>query len=344
MSLVSGAATRHVVLLVYDGFNLLDLSGPLQTFATANRLAPSHAAPPYRLTVASAHGGLVSSGADLAVQTQAVAGLDDDDIDTLMVAGGCRRDEFDHPIELEHWIARHAPRARRLCSVCSGAFVLAGAGVLEGRRVATHWAWARPLQAAYPSIDVDADPLFVRDGAVCTSAGVTAGIDMSLALVEEDLGHAAAMAVAAYIVVFLRRAGGQSQFSEPLKAQHKTGDFASLHAWMAGHLGDTISVDDLADRAQMSRRTFARAYRAKVGCTPARMLETMRVEAACRQLATEGRSLKAIAIACGFRDAQALRRVFLRRLGALPSAVTDAAALLARLRGAGAPSDIDATA
>jgi transcriptional regulator GlxA family with amidase domain len=344
MSFPAAATTRHVVLLVYDGFNLLDLSGPLQTFATANRLAPAHAMPPYRLTVASAHGGLVASGADLAVQTQAVATLDDVDIDTLMVAGGCRGDEFDHPVELEHWIARHGPRARRLCSVCSGAFVLAGAGVLGGRRVATHWAWARSLQAAYPSIAVDADPLFVRDGAVFTSAGVTAGIDMSLALVEEDLGHAPAMAVAAYIVVFLRRTGGQSQFSEPLKAQHKTSDFASLHAWMAGHLGEAISVDDMADHAQMSRRTFTRAYRAKVGCTPARMLETMRVEAACRQLGIEGRSLKATATACGFRDAQALRRVFLRRLGVLPSTVTDAAALLARLGGAGTPADVDAPA
>jgi len=338
MTLETGAMTRHVVLLVYDGFNLLDLSGPLQTFATANRLAPASDTPPYRLTVASAHGGLVSSGADLAVDTQAVALLDEAPIDTLLVAGGCRGEEFDHPVELEHWIARHAPRARRVCSVCSGAFVLAGAGVLRGRRVATHWAWAKPLQAAYPSIDVDAAPLFVRDGAVCTSAGVTAGIDMSLALVEEDLGHAHAMAVAAYIVVFLRRGGGQAQFSEPLKAQRRASDFASLHAWMAGHLAESITVDDLADRAQMSRRSFARTYRAKVGCTPARMLETMRVEAACRQLASGGHSLKTIAAQCGLRDAQALRRVFLRRLGVLPSAVTVAAPFLERLRSGATPS------
>ena len=141
------------------------------------------------------------------------------------------------------------------------------------------------------------------------------------------------MAEAAYIVVFLRRAGGQSQFSEPLKAQHR-GDFASLHAWMARQLAEPVTVDDLADRVNMSCRSFARAI-AKVGCTPARKLETLRVEAACRQLATEGRSLKAIATACGFRDAQALRRVFLRRLGVVPSAVTDASALLARLRGTG---------
>ena len=337
--------TKHVILLVYDGFNLLDLSGPLQTFATANRLAPAGSPPPYRLTVASAHGGLVSSGADLPIQTEAIARLDDAPIDTLLVAGGCRRDEFDHPVELEHWIARHAPRARRLCSVCSGAFVLAGAGVLRGRRVATHWAWAQKLQAAYPAIAVDAAPLFVREGAIRTSAGVTAGIDMSLALVEEDLGHEAAMAVAAYMVVFLRRAGGQAQFSEPLKAQRRASDFVSLHAWMAGHLADAISVDDLADRAQMSRRTFARTYRAKVGCTPARMLETMRVEAACRQLAGGRHSLKSIATQCGFSDAQALRRVFLRRLGVRPSEVTDAEPWLERLGLGTAPSrGVDAAA
>ena len=332
MTSAPAASTRHVVLLVYDGFNLLDLSGPLQTFATANRLAEGGpGAPPYRITVASAAGGLVACGADLPVATQAVSTLADEPLDTLLVAGGCRGDAFDHPVELEHWIARHAKRARRVCSVCSGAFVLAGAGVLRGRRVATHWAWAQRLQAAYPALTVDPAPLFVRDGAVCTSAGVTAGIDMCLALLEEDLGHEAAMAVAAYIVVFLRRAGGQSQFSEPLKAQRRAGDFASLHAWMAAHLAEAISVDELAHRANMSLRSFARAYRAKVGCTPARMLETMRVEAACRLLAAGGRSLKAVATQCGLRDAQSLRRVFLRRLGVLPAAVTDAAPWLARL-------------
>lgn len=318
-------APRHIVLLVYDGFNLLDLSGPLQTFATANRLAGGGCAePPYQLTVASFEGGPVACSADLRIDTVPVASLDDQPIDTLLVAGGCRGPRFDHPLALEHWIARHAPRARRVCSVCTGAFVLAGAGVLQGRRVTTHWAWARQLQAAYPALAVDAAPLFIRDGAISTSAGVTAGMDLSLSLIEEDLGHAAAMAAAAYIVVFLKRAGTQSQFSAPLKAQCGSDRFAPLHAWMATHLDQRIAVEDLAGQANMSTRTFARAYRREVGCTPARMLETLRIEAACRALATRDRSLKQVAAQCGFRDAHAMRRVFQRRLGMAPAAVTEA--------------------
>ena len=326
------AAGRHVVLLVYDGFNLLDLSGPLQTFATANRLAEGASdAPPYRLTVASWQGGPVECGAGLSIGTVSLATVDGQPVDTLLVSGGCRGDDFAHPVELEHWLARNAPRARRVCSVCTGAFVLAGAGLLQGRRVATHWAWAARLQAAYPALHVDASPLFIRDAGVSTSAGVTAGVDLSLALIEEDLGHAVAMAAAAYIVVFLKRGGGQSQFSEPLKAQRSAARFASLHAWMAGHLSEPITVDDMAAHANMSVRSFARVYRQDVGCTPARKLETLRMEAACRALAARDRSLKQVATLVGLRDTQALRRVFQRRLGVAPAAVTSLSPWLERL-------------
>ena len=339
-------ASRHVVLLVYDGFNLLDLSGPLQTFATANRLAASAPAePPYRLTVASLHGGTVACGAGLGVDTVALAAVDDQPVDTLLVSGGCRGDDFEHPVELEHWIAKNAPRARRVCSVCTGAFVLAGAGLLQGRRVATHWAWADRLQAAYPALQVDASPLYIRDRGVATSAGVTAGVDLSLALLEEDLGHAVAMAVAAYIVVFLKRAGGQSQFSEPLKAQQGAARFASLHAWMASRLAEPITVDAMAAHANMSLRSFARVYRLEMGCTPARKLETLRMEAACRALAARDRSLKQVATLVGLRDAQALRRAFQRRLGVAPAAVTELSPWLERLQGSdGAPASKGAAA
>lgn len=338
MSTPARTIGRHVVLLVYDGFNLLDLSGPLQTFATANRLAASVSAePPYRLTVASMHGGPISCGAGLSIDTVALASVDDQPIDTLLVSGGCRGDDFEHPVELEHWIAQNAPRARRVCSVCTGAFVLAGAGLLQGRRVATHWAWAARLQAAYPALQVDASPLFIRDNGVNTSAGVTAGVDLSLALIEEDLGHAAAMAAAAYIVVFLKRAGGQSQFSEPLKAQQGAARFASLHAWMASRLAEPTTVDDMAAHANMSLRTFARVYHHEMGCTPALKLETLRVEAACRALAARDRSLKQVATLVGLRDAQALRRVFQRRLGVPPAAVTELSPWLERLQIAEVP-------
>ena len=330
--------SRHVVLLVYDGFNLLDLSGPLQTFATANRLATSSSAePPYRLTVASLRGGSVSCGADLSIDTTALASIDGQPVDTLLVSGGCRGDEFAHPVELEHWIAANATRARRVCSVCTGAFILAGAGLLRGRRVATHWAWAARLQAAYPALHVDASPLFIRDGGVSTSAGVTAGVDLSLALIEEDLGHAAAMAAAAYIVVFLKRSGGQSQFSEPLKAQQGAARFAPLHAWMASHLAEPITVDDMAAHAHMSLRSFARVYRHEMGCTPARKLETLRMEAACRALAARELPFKQVATLAGLRDAQALRRVFQRRLGVTPAAVTELSPWLERIRSSEVP-------
>lgn len=343
MSLLDPVTSRHIVLLVYDGFNLLDLSGPLQTFATANRLA-GHVAvdPPYRLTVASAPGGLVLCGAGLSIHTEPIAATDDDPIDTLLVAGGCRGDEFEHPVALEQWLARHASRARRVCSVCTGAFVLAGAALLRGRKVTTHWAWAARLQAAYPALQVDASPLFIRDGGVNTSAGVTAGVDLTLALIEEDLGHAAAMAVAAYIVVFLKRAGGQSQFSEPLRAQQGAARFASLHAWVASRLAEPITVDDMAAHTNMSLRSFARVYQDEMRCTPGRKLETLRMEAACRALAASDRSLKQVATLVGFRDAQALRRVFQRRLGVSPAAVTELSPWLERLRATEVPSESEA--
>lgn len=323
---------RHIVLLVYDGFNLLDLSGPLQTFATANRVARGGDRPPYRLTVASVDGGPVACSADVRIDSVAASTLADTPIDTLLVAGGCRGDTFDHPVGLEHWIARHAARARRVCSVCTGAFVLANAGVLQGRRVATHWAWAERLQAAYPALHVDAGPLFIRDGPVATSAGVTAGIDLSLALIEEDLGHAAAMATASYMVVYLKRAGSQSQFSEPLKAQRVARSFESLHAWMTAHLVEPLTLEDMAAHANMSVRTFSRNYRREVGCTPTRMLETLRLEAACRALASGAGPLKHVAAQCGFGDVQTLRRALKRRLGAVPSDITQLTPWLQRLR------------
>ena len=332
-------SSRHVVLLIHDGFNLLDLSGPLQTLATANRLAASPGTvAPYRLTVASAQGGAVVCGAGVSVDSVPVATLDDEPIDTLLASGGCRGDQFEHPVALEHWIARHAARVRRVCSVCTGAFVLAGAGVLQGRRVATHWAWASRLQAEYPALEIDPAPLFIRDGKFSTSAGVTAGVDLSLALVEEDLGHAAAMAAASYIVVFLKRAGGQAQFSEPLKAQRGASRFESLHAWLAGRLAETITVQDMAEHVNMSPRSFARNYHRETGTTPACMLETLRLESACRALAQGDRSLKQVALHAGYRNAQTLRRVFLRRLGVLPAAVTQESPWLDRLQAKSAPT------
>lgn len=314
------AAPRCVVLLAYDDMNLLDLTGPLQAFATANRSSIGvGGAKLYDTVVASAYGGLVTTSAGLAIDTRAIAELDEADIDTLIVAGGCRTDEFVVQPELADWIARHGCRARRLCSVCTGAFLLAATGMLAGRRVATHWAWAERLRERHPDLVVDAEPLFIRDGKLWTSAGVTAGIDMTLALIEADHGHRIAIDAARQLVMFIKRAGGQSQFSVPLAAQVRdTGSFSDLHAWIAAHVHEDLSVERLAAQAGMSLRNFARAYVAKTGRTPAKAVEAIRMEVACRALETTSLPLKSIAAQVGYADDHALGRAFVRQFGVSP--------------------------
>ena len=213
---------------------------------------------------------------------------------------------------------------RRVCSVCTGAFLLAAAGQLDGRHVATHWDWVARLGAQYPGIHIDADRIYIQDGPVWTSAGVSAGIDLTLALIEADFGHQVAIQTARQLVMFIKRSGGQSQFSVPLAAQlHDRGDFADLHAWMAAHLADDLSVERLAEHVGMSPRSFARSYVAKVGRTPAKTVEAMRLEAACRALEETDLPLKSIAAAAGHGDEQALRRAFQRQLGVSPTQYRD---------------------
>lgn len=313
------ATPRRVVFLAYDDMNLLDLTGPLQTFSTANRISlGAGGSALYDTVVASARGGGVMSSAGLSVDTRCVATLDGVEIDTLISAGGCNGEVFTVCPQLVSWIARRAGTVRRLCSVCTGAFVLAAAGQLKGRRVATHWVWAERLQLLHPETNVDADALFIQDGAVWTSAGVTAGIDMSLALIEADHGHRIAIQTARQLVMFIQRAGGQSQFSVPLATQARDSNFASLHAWIAAHIDEELSVVRLATEAGMSLRTFVRVYTAAVGRTPAKTVEAMRMEAACRALESTTLPLKAISAKIGYAEEQNLRRVFLRNFGINP--------------------------
>ncbi|MFC5570272.1 GlxA family transcriptional regulator [Lysobacter yangpyeongensis] len=309
---------RTVAVTTYDHMNLLDLSGPLQAFATANRLLD--AAHRYDVRVVSVQGGAITTGCGLRIDTDAVEVLRDQRIDTLMVPGGCAGTRFEAPAALAHWVAQTAPAVRRVASVCTGAFVLAEAGLLAGRRAATHWHWAEQLGERFPSVHVDADRIFVRDGAIWTSAGVSAGIDLTLALIEEDHGHRVAIETARELVVFVKRAGGQSQFSVPLKAQASSdARFADLHAWMAANLRGDLRVEVLAERAGMSARNFARLYAAHVGRTPAKTVDAMRLEAACRALEETALPLKSVAALAGYADEQALRRAFQRRLGVGPS-------------------------
>lgn len=232
--------TLRVVLLAYDDMNLLDLSGPLQALVTASKRHSGNGPALYETIVASADGGLITTSAGLPVMTVAIATLEGLSIDTLIAVGGCKGQEYYSPPALVDWIVRQTPKVRRLCSVCTGAFLLAATGQLDGKRVATHWEWVERLHKLHPAIDIDADKIFIK------------------------------------------RTGGQSQFSVPLAAQAQQGGrFDELHAWVATNLRETLTVERLAEQAGMTPRTFARSYAAQLGRTPARMVEAMRLEAAC---------------------------------------------------------------
>lgn len=319
---------RRVVLVAFDQAQLLDIAGPLQTFATtceivAGRGALTDRRPvPYDLTVVSRTGGPIRTSSGLTLETVSIAAMARRPIDTLIAVGGRGVEAAARDPRLVRWLTRAAAPARRVCSVCTGAFLLAETGLLAGRRATTHWEFCAQLQARHPDIRVEADPIYVRDGRVWTSAGITAGIDLALALVEDDLGRAIALQAARHLVVFLKRPGGQAQFSEPLKAQAATpgndDQFAALHAWMADNLARDLSVERLAAQARMSPRHFARLYAAQQGTTPAKAVETLRVEAARRTLEETPTPIKRVAAVCGFGDEERMRRSFMRRLGLSP--------------------------
>ncbi len=309
----------RVVLLAYDQMNLLDLAGPLQAFATAGRSSSGTGEGLYEAIVASATGGTVTSSSGLPVVTVPLSALSGVEVDTLIAVGGCKGDSYYSPPPLVKFIAKRAGKVRRLCSVCTGAFMLAAAGQLEGRRVTTHWDWVARLKSRHPSVRMDSDQIFIKDGPIWTSAGVTAGIDLALALIEEDFGHQVAIETARQLVMFIKRAGGQSQFSVSLESQSRGGGrFDDLHVWIADHLCDDLRVEALAEKAGMSPRTFARVYAESLGRTPAKMVEAVRIEAACRALEETDQPLKSIAEATGYAEEQNLRRVFLRKLGVTP--------------------------
>ncbi len=309
----------RVVLLAYDGMNLLDLAGPLQALTTANRSAGGKAPLRYETLVVSGDGGAIVTSSGLPVVTVSTASLADLPIDTLIAPGGCWGEEYEVEPRLRDFIATRATSVRRLCSICTGAFLLAAAGQLDGRKVATHWAWLDKLKLRHPALEVDADSIFVRDGALWTSAGVSSGIDLTLALIEEDFGPRVAIDAARQMVVFMKRAGGQSQFSVPLAAQSRDHGFVELHAWMAANLCSDLSVPRLAEYVCMAPRTFARTYLQKVGRTPAKTVEQMRLEAACRALEETDLPFKTIAARSGYGDEQTLRRAFQRQLGTNPT-------------------------
>jgi transcriptional regulator GlxA family with amidase domain len=242
-------------------------------------------------------------------------------VDTLVVAGGEGTRAAVADEGLVAWLAAAAPRVRRVASVCTGAFLLARAGLLDGRRATTHWAWCDELSRRFPAIAVEPDPIFVADGPFRTSAGVTAGMDLALSLVEEDLGPRAALRVARELVLFVRRPGGQAQFSAGLAAQAvEHAPLRELQAWIADHLDEDLSVPALARRTHMTERSFARAYARETGRTPAVRVELLRVERARMLLETTPAGVEAVAARCGFGTVETMRRAFARRLGVAPAA------------------------
>ncbi len=329
---------RRVVLLAYEQMNLLDLAGPLQALSTASKRFSGNGPALYDTIVVSVDGGLVVTSAGLAIATVPLSTLDDAAIDTLIAPGGSKDQTFRAPPELVAWIALHGSQARRLCSVCTGAFLLAAAGQLDGRRVATHWDWAARLEQLHPTVEVDADRIFIQDGSIWTSAGVSAGIDLTLALIEEDYGHRVAIETARQLVMFIKRSGGQSQFSVPLAAQSDaTGQFADLHVWIAAHIGEDLAVERLAEQASMSPRTFARAYADAQGRTPAKAVEAIRLEVASRALEETHLPLKTIAARAGYSNEQSLRRAFQRQLGVSPIQYRDRFSARGQAPGKGVP-------
>lgn len=311
-------AVRTIEVLAFPSVQLLDVTGPLQVFASTNDiLAGVGKAPPYavRVVAPGGRGVTASAGVGLTADPLPPVGAA---LDTLMVPGGQGVEAAAGDPALLDWVRGRAGQARRTASVCTGAFLLAAAGVLDGRRAVTHWSFCAELARRFPAVHVEADPIFLRDGPVWTSAGVTAGIDLALALVEEDLGRAVALAVARYLVVFLKRPGGQAQFSAALSLQTTEDRFAALHDWIRGHLANAISLPVLAGRAGMSERSFSRRYTEETGVTPGRAVERLRVEAA-RLLLSESRlPVKRISQRCGFGSEETMRRSFLRLLAATP--------------------------
>jgi transcriptional regulator GlxA family with amidase domain len=311
---------RHIVLVGFEGVQLLDLAGPADVFDAASRVTTREGGGPgYRLTIATADGGAVRASSGMKIEPDADLGsLEGGELDTLLVAGGRGRMVLERS-DLVPALAKVAPGASRVGSVCGGAFLLAAAGLLDGRRVTTHWAGCEDLARRYPALTVEPDRIYVRDGNVITSAGVTAGIDLALALVEQDHGVETARTVARWLVVFLQRPGGQSQFSQRLTAP-VSGDSPIrplVDAIVADPAGDH-RVSTLATRASLSERQLSRLFAMQVRTTPARFVERVRVEAARDQLETSRSSVDAVAAGCGFGSSETMRRAFLRVLGIGP--------------------------
>jgi transcriptional regulator GlxA family with amidase domain len=313
---------RQVAILLYPGVQSLDVTGPLEVFSGANSLLQETRGRDagYEITLLARRRGALRTSSGLALLPDATLTETPRQLDTLIVPGGAGQAFASCDSATIDWIAGSSRSARRTASVCTGAFLLAAAGLLDGRRATTHWAFAQELQRRHPEVLVDPEPIFVRDGDVWSSAGVTAGIDLALALVEEDLDRESALTIARHLVMFLRRPGSQSQFSATLAAQQPRREpLREVQRLVLEDVAGDHSVEAMAARAHMSPRHFARAFRAETGLTPGRYVEGVRLEAARRRLEDGHEPIGAIAVACGFGTAETMRRTFLRAMSVGPA-------------------------
>jgi transcriptional regulator GlxA family with amidase domain len=312
--------TQSIGVLVFPQFQLLDAAGPLTAFELASRGTEPAA---YRVHLLARDAGPVTSSSGIAVMAEQFTGVGA--FDTLIVAGGLGTSEAERCASTLAWLRCAAPLARRVTSVCTGAFLLAAAGLLDGRRATTHWQRAAQFARRYPQVRVEPDRIFIRDGNIWTSAGITAGIDLALALIADDLGDEAAKRAAQMLVVYHRRPGGQSQFSALLELGRPEGRFAGLLAWVRERLPERLPVERLAAQAAMSPRNFARAFAAETGMTPAKAVEHLRLETARAAVEAGREPIDRIAASTGFSDPERMRRAFIRAFGQPPQALRRAA-------------------
>ena len=306
--------SRSIAVVVFPDFQILDAMGPISAFDIARRMTKSG----YEIRVLSQSGGEVASNAGVRVVTEP---LDERPYDTIMVAGGFGVDDVAGLAPTLAWVKRRAADVRRVTSVCSGSVLLAEIGLLDGKRATTHWGRTDAFQRRFPQVRLEPDRIFVRDGEIWTSAGITAGIDLTLALIEDDFGAKVARATAQELVVHHRRPGGQSQFSALIDMGGVNGRFAELMDWMRERLSERLNVERLAEQAAMSPRHFARAFTAETGLTPAKAVERLRLEAARLRVETTHEPIDRVAESAGFGDPERMRRAFLRAFGQPPQAM-----------------------
>lgn len=329
---------RHIGFLCFDGMVALDITGPSEAFAAVHSTAPSEHPAPYKLSfigVPSSRTNTASS--DSAHTTPNISRSESGfgfapshtlatvgELDTVIVPGGSGLRESEAQARVAAWLLERATRIRRIASVCTGIYGLAPTGLLDGRRATTHWRFARDVAMKFPRIELEEDAIFIKDGPMYTSAGATAGIDLALGLIEEDLGPRVALRVARELVVYVKRSGGQKQYSEPLSFQARSADpFSDLVAWIHGNLHLDLTVPELARQVCLSPRQFSRKFTETFGSPPAAFVEEMRLNEACRRLTNTPESIEMIASSVGFKSADVFRRAMLRKLGVNPSEYRD---------------------